>query len=57
MNRQEIEERMLELKMDYARIQGDIEKLESTGKTVRPLERQLTAIEEELRELRKQLAK
>lgn len=57
MNKKEIEERMLELKMDYARIQGDIEKLESTGKTVRPLERHLQAIEEELRELRQQFTK
>ncbi|WEG11835.1 SE1832 family protein [Pullulanibacillus sp. KACC 23026] len=53
--KKEIEERIAELKMDYIRIQGDMEKLETTGRTVRPLERELKAIEDELKTLRNQL--
>lgn len=54
-NKREIEERISELKLDYVRIQGDMEKLETTGRTVRPLERELEALEEELQTLRKEL--
>lgn len=56
MNKQEIEDRINELKMDYVRIQGDIEKLETIGRTVRPLERELKSIEDELKTLRSRLA-
>ncbi|WP_193432252.1 SE1832 family protein [Caenibacillus caldisaponilyticus] len=55
MTRKEIEERIAELKADYARLQGDMERLESLGRNVAPTARLLKAIEEELADLRKKL--
>ena len=57
MNRNEIEKRMEELKSDYIRIQGDMEKLESLGKNsnVAYSEKLLEEIELELKQLRKML--
>lgn len=57
MNEKEIKERIAELKMDYVRIQNDLEKLESVGQNVSHSEKQLAAIEDELSELKKALAK
>ncbi|MGP4070932.1 SE1832 family protein [Piscibacillus sp. B03] len=57
MNKKEIQERIDELKMDYIRIQGDLDKLESTGGNVTMLEKTLSRMEDELNELRQQLAK
>ncbi|TCT20897.1 hypothetical protein EDD68_11225 [Melghiribacillus thermohalophilus] len=42
--------------MDYIRIQGDLDKVESIGGNVSPLEKTLQHMEEELKELREQLA-
>ncbi|KIL72895.1 SE1832 family protein [Bacillus badius] len=56
MTKSEIESKIAELKMDYIRVQGDIEKLESTGNTVTKAEEQLIRMENELKELNQQLA-
>ncbi|ASS89961.1 MAG: hypothetical protein C6W58_12625 [Bacillaceae bacterium] len=57
MTKQEIEQRIAELKSDYIRIQGDIEKLESVGGNIEKAEQQLTEIENELANLRTALNK
>lgn len=57
MDKKQIEERIAELKADYIRLQGDLEKIESLGRNVAPTERQLAAIEAELRELRKKISR
>lgn len=54
-SKKEIEQRIAELKMDYIRIQNDIEKLESTGHDISKAEQRLSEIEKELQELRKKL--
>lgn len=58
MNRQELEQQIAELKNDYIRQQGDIEKLESTGhnQMVEKAEARLEAMENRLAELNRQLA-
>ncbi|WP_046175803.1 SE1832 family protein [Domibacillus indicus] len=55
MNKSQIEYKIRELKMDYMRIQGDIEKLESTGHGTSKAEEMLVQLENELRELNEQL--
>jgi len=52
LTKSEIEQRITELKMDYVRIQGDIEKLESVGHSPTKAEQMLEEIENELKELR-----
>ncbi|WP_203249136.1 SE1832 family protein [Sporosarcina beigongshangi] len=58
MNKRQIENEIVELKMDYINLQGDIEKLESTGNNsfVKKAEIRLATMEEKLAELNKQLA-
>ncbi len=55
LTKKEIEEKIALLKMDYIRIQSDMEKLESVGHRTKQAEDRLAAIEEEISELRKQL--
>ena len=55
MNKSQIEYKIRELKMDYMRVQGDIEKLESTGHGTSKAEEMLVAMEKELKELNEQL--
>lgn len=55
MTKKEVETRIELLKMDYVRIQNDMEKLESVGQRTTKAEQQLIKIEDELRSLRKQL--
>ncbi|MFC5713176.1 SE1832 family protein [Thalassorhabdus alkalitolerans] len=55
MSRKEIEDRIQMLKVDYIRVQGDIEKLESVGRGVEKAESQLTEIEQELTDLNHKL--
>ncbi|MDQ0216076.1 hypothetical protein J2S13_002498 [Oikeobacillus pervagus] len=57
MTKAELENKIATLKMDYIRIQGDMEKLESVGRNVEATERVLIQIEEELKECNQQLAK
>ncbi len=58
MNKRQVENEIVELKMDYINLQGDIEKLESTGNNsfVKKAELRLASLEERLAELNKQLA-
>lgn len=58
MNKRQVENEIVELKMDYINLQGDIEKLESTGNDsfVKKAELRLATMEERLTELNKQLA-
>lgn len=55
MKKSDIEYQIQELKSDYIRLQNDLEKMESVGGNIAPLERQLEEIEKQLAELRKQL--
>lgn len=55
MNRSEIENELRMLKMDYARLQGDIEKLESVGRDAKPAFIQLERIEEDIKKLKTEL--
>lgn len=57
MNKRQVENEIAELKMDYINLQGDIEKLESTGNDsfVQKAETRLATMEEKLSELNKQL--
>jgi ribosomal protein L29 len=57
MSQDKINQKLAELKMEYIRIQGDIEKLESTGHSIEILEARLAEIENELKSLRSMLAK
>ncbi|MEK3723923.1 SE1832 family protein [Paenibacillus sp. FSL H8-0034] len=54
MTKDQIKARIAELKYDYIRIQEDIEKMESTGGSITNAERQLQAIEDELKLLHQQ---
>lgn len=58
MTKRQIENEIAELKMDYINLQGDIEKLESTGNDsfVKKAELRLETLEARLAELNKQLA-
>ncbi|WP_299089589.1 SE1832 family protein [uncultured Metabacillus sp.] len=49
MEKEKINQKISELKMEYIRIQGDIEKLESTGHSITKLEEKLQEIEAELK--------
>ncbi|MCM3321290.1 SE1832 family protein [Cytobacillus kochii] len=51
MSLKEIENQLAELKMDYMRLQDDIEKLESFGRSVEKQELRMKEIEEELQRL------
>ncbi|WP_449621564.1 SE1832 family protein [Robertmurraya sp. Marseille-Q9965] len=55
MERKEIEYKIQDLKMEYVRLQNDLEKLESVHGNLSPLERQISQIETDLKELYKQL--
>ncbi|WP_240613651.1 SE1832 family protein [Pueribacillus theae] len=55
LTKKEIEQRIAELKMEYIRLQNDLEKLESTGQRTSIQENKLGEIEKELRSLREQL--
>lgn len=57
VNLPNIQQKMEELKMEYIRIQGDIEKLESTGHSIDKLEARLVNIEAELSKCRSELSK
>ncbi|ULG72138.1 SE1832 family protein [Macrococcus brunensis] len=46
---------LTELKHEYVRIQGDIEKVQSTGNSADKLEERLIELEHEIREIREQL--
>lgn len=52
MVNQDNEQRILELKQEYVRLQGDLEKLENVGGSTTQMEKRLIEIEEELKKLR-----
>ena len=54
-NKKALEEELLELKSDYIRIQGDMDKLEFVGGRVSSAEEQLIRLEKEIAEINKQL--
>ncbi|PID15222.1 hypothetical protein CSV63_08620 [Sporosarcina sp. P34] len=58
MTKDQLEQQIAELKMDYISLQGDMEKLESTGhvKMIENAELRLAKMEERLADLNKQLA-
>ncbi|MDO5375346.1 SE1832 family protein [Staphylococcus rostri] len=51
----DLAQQLEELKMDYVRLQGDLEKRESTAQQVDPLIKQLEAIEQQIAEVRAKL--
>jgi predicted nucleic acid-binding Zn-ribbon protein len=55
MKKAEIEYKIQDLKLDYVRLQNDLEKLESVDGNISPLEKQIQAIEAELKSLYKEL--
>ncbi|CAN7515075.1 SE1832 family protein [Rossellomorea vietnamensis] len=55
MTKEELEYKVNEVKLDYIRIQGDLEKLESFGRNTDIQQRKLDELETELSDLRKQL--
>ena len=55
MSKEDLLEQLDELKLDYLRLQGDLEKLETTGHSTAPLEKQLKSLEDNMRSLREQL--
>ncbi len=56
MDKQELNQKIEELKLEYIKIQGDIEKLESTGHSIDKLEAKLSEIEKDLTTYRTKLA-
>lgn len=55
MDKKQLEIQLLELKSDYVRIQGDLDKLEFVKGRVSSAEEQLVRLEEEIAEVNKQL--
>ncbi|MEB7462403.1 SE1832 family protein [Staphylococcus succinus] len=51
-----LNEKLAELKHDYVRLQGDLEKRESVNQQVDPLLRQLEDIEQEIAEVRSEIS-
>lgn len=49
------EQKLEELKYEYIRLQGDLEKIESTGNSPEKMIAQLHKLEEEIRTLRKEI--
>lgn len=57
MTRKQLEAKLAELKSDYIRIQGDMDKLEFVGGRVSSAEEQLIRLEKEIANINKQLDK
>nr|WP_289037822.1 SE1832 family protein [uncultured Allobacillus sp.] len=55
MKKSELESEIAHLKSDYIRIQSDLDKMESVGGSITPIEKVLEKIEIELAEKKKQL--
>ncbi|HLR23016.1 MAG TPA: SE1832 family protein [Pseudogracilibacillus sp.] len=54
-NKETLKQHLLELKSDYIRIQGDMDKLEFVGGRVSSAEEQLVRLEKEIKEVNEQL--
>ncbi|HLR08474.1 MAG TPA: SE1832 family protein [Bacillota bacterium] len=57
MTRKELEEKLANLKADYVRIQGDMDKLEYVRGRVSSAEEQLIRLEKEIADVNRQLEK
>ncbi len=57
MDKKQLEAKLAELKSDYVRIQGDLEKVVSVGGQAETPERELIRLEEEIANINEQLAK
>ncbi|RFU63609.1 SE1832 family protein [Bacillus sp. V59.32b] len=55
MTKSELEYKIQDIKADYIRLQNDLERMESVGGNISPLEKQLNDIEIELKSLYQQL--
>jgi len=55
MDKKELEYKIRELKLDYVRLQNDLEKLDSVKGNISPLERQIAEIEDEISTLSRNL--
>lgn len=55
MDKKQLETKLLELKSDYVRIQGDLDKLEFVKGRVSSAEEQLIRLEKEIAEVNEQL--
>ncbi|MFP7492652.1 SE1832 family protein [Terribacillus saccharophilus] len=55
MNKQELENRLAELKMSYTSVQADADKLASSGAGAAHMEKQLEQMENEIKSLRQKL--
>jgi len=55
MNKEQLEAHLLELKSDYVRIQGDMDKLEAVNGRVSSAEEQLIRLEGEIADVNKQI--
>lgn len=55
MTKKQLQEKLAELKSDYVRIQGDMDKLEFVGGRVSSAEEQLIRLEQEIASINKQL--
>jgi hypothetical protein len=55
MTKEDLLNQLDDLKMDYLRLQGDLEKLETIGYSTAPIVNQLKTIEEKMRLVREQL--
>ncbi|MFZ3580357.1 SE1832 family protein [Virgibacillus sp. DJP39] len=55
MNANEIQGKLVELKADYARIMGDMDKVEAVGQRTNIEEKQLALLEKEISDLNRQL--
>lgn len=55
MDKKQLEAKLAELKSDYVRIQGDVEKLENVGEQISSAEKHLIRLEEEIAAINKQL--
>lgn len=51
----DLEYKLQELKHDYVRVQGDLEKVESTGHNTSKLEGQLLSIEKEIAQVKQSI--
>lgn len=55
MNTKALEDKLRVLKMDYVRIQGDVEKIESVGGNSGPAVKEMERIEKEIQEIKTKL--
>ncbi|HLS65579.1 MAG TPA: SE1832 family protein [Pseudogracilibacillus sp.] len=55
MDKKQLEQKLLELKSDYVRIQGDLDKLEVVGGRIHSAQEQLERLEKEIADINERL--